>query len=48
MKDFKDLMNSDISDELLATYIDGNTTESENQLIEVISMATLCCQKPTR
>lgn len=34
MKDFKDLLNSGISDELLAAYIDGNTTESENQLIE--------------
>ena len=34
MKDFNDIMNSDISDELLAAYIDGNTTESENQLIE--------------
>lgn len=34
MKDFNDLLNSDISDELLAAYIDGNTTESENQLIE--------------
>lgn len=34
MKDFNDLLNSGISDELLAAYIDGNTTESENQLIE--------------
>lgn len=34
MKDFNDILNSDISDELLAAYIDGNTTESENQLIE--------------
>lgn len=34
MKDFKDFLNSGISDELLAAYIDGNTTESENQLIE--------------
>lgn len=33
MKDFNDLLNSGISDELLAAYIDGNTTESENQLI---------------
>ena len=34
MKDFNDLLNSGISDELLAAYIDGNTTENENQLIE--------------
>ena len=39
MKDFNDILNSDfldsaISDELLAAYIDGNTTESENALIE--------------
>ena len=34
MIDFNDLLNSGISDELLAAYIDGNTTESENQLIE--------------
>lgn len=34
MKDFKDILNSGISDELLAAYIDGNTTESENALIE--------------
>lgn len=34
MKDFNDFLNSGISDELLAAYIDGNTTESENQLIE--------------
>ena len=34
MKDFNDLLNSGISDELLAAYIDGNTTESENALIE--------------
>ena len=34
MKDIKDILNSGISDELLAAYIDGNTTESENQLIE--------------
>lgn len=34
MKDFKDILNNDISDELLAAYIDGNTTESENALIE--------------
>ena len=34
MKDFNELLNSGISDELLAAYIDGNTTESENQLIE--------------
>lgn len=34
MKDFEDILNSGISDELLAAYIDGNTTESENQLIE--------------
>lgn len=38
MKDFNDILNSDfldsaISDELLAAYIDGNTTESENALI---------------
>ncbi len=34
MKDFNDLLNSGISDELLAAYIDGNTTASENALIE--------------
>ncbi len=34
MKDFNDFLDSGISDELLAAYIDGNTTESENQLIE--------------
>ncbi len=34
MKDFKDILNSGNSDELLAAYIDGNTTESENALIE--------------
>ena len=34
MKDFYDFLNSGISDELLAAYIDGNTTETENQLIE--------------
>ena len=34
MKDFNDFLNSEISDELLAAYIDGNTTESENALIE--------------
>lgn len=34
MKDFNDLLNSGVSDELLAAYIDGNTTESENALIE--------------
>ena len=34
MKDFNDVLNSGISDELLAAYIDGSTTESENQLIE--------------
>lgn len=34
MKAFNNLLNSGISDELLAAYIDGNTTESENQLIE--------------
>lgn len=34
MKDYNDLLNSGISDELLAAYIDGNTTQSENQLIE--------------
>lgn len=39
MNDFNDIMNSEftnssISDELLAAYIDGNTTESENALIE--------------
>ena len=39
MKDFNDILNTDflnsaISDELLAAYIDGNTTESENALIE--------------
>lgn len=34
MKDFKDILNSGISDELLAAYIDGNTTDSENALIE--------------
>lgn len=34
MKDFNDFLNSGISDELLAAYIDGNTTDSENQLIE--------------
>ena len=33
MIDFKDF-NENISDELLAAYIDGNTTESENALIE--------------
>lgn len=34
MKDFNELLNNGISDELLAAYIDGNTTESENQLIK--------------
>lgn len=34
MKDFVDFLDNDISDELLAAYIDGNTTESEKQLIE--------------
>lgn len=39
MKDFNDILNNDflnsgISDELLAAYIDGNTTGSENALIE--------------
>lgn len=34
MKDFNDILNSGISDELLAAYIDGNTTGSENALIE--------------
>ena len=34
MKDFNDILNSGISDELLAAYIDGNTTENENALIE--------------
>ena len=34
MNDFSDLLNSGISDELLAAYIDGNTTASENALIE--------------
>lgn len=34
MKDYNDLLNSGISDELLAAYIDGNTTENENALIE--------------
>lgn len=34
MNDFKDILNSGISDELLAAYIDGNTTDSENALIE--------------
>ena len=34
MKNFKDFLNNSISDELLAAYIDGNTTESENALIE--------------
>lgn len=34
MKDFNDFLNSGISDELLAAYIDGKTTETENQLIE--------------
>lgn len=34
MKDIKEILNSGISDELLAAYIDGNTTESENALIE--------------
>lgn len=39
MIDFNDFLNSNfldsgISDELLAAYIDGNTTESENALIE--------------
>lgn len=34
MKDFNDFLNSGISDELLAAYIDGNTTENENALIE--------------
>ena len=34
MKDFNDFLNNGLSDELLAAYIDGNTTESENQLIE--------------
>lgn len=34
MKDLNDFLNNGISDELLAAYIDGNTTESENKLIE--------------
>lgn len=34
MKDFNDLLNRSISDEQLAAYIDGNTTASENALIE--------------
>lgn len=34
MNDYNELVKSGISDELLAAYIDGNTTESENQLIE--------------
>lgn len=33
-KDINELLNSGISDELLAAYIDGNTTANENQLIE--------------
>lgn len=48
MKDFKDILNSGISDELLAAYIDGNTTESENALIEnalnVDSMLSEVCE----
>ena len=34
MKDFSKLLDSSISDELLAAYIDGKTTEGENELIE--------------
>lgn len=34
MKDFNDFLNSGISDELLAAYIDGKTTIEENELIE--------------
>ena len=34
MKDNIDILNSKISDELLAAYIDGNLTENKNALIE--------------
>lgn len=34
MKDFSEFLNSNISDELLAAYIDGNTTVEETLLIE--------------
>lgn len=34
MKENIDILNSKISDELLAAYIDGNLTENENALIE--------------
>ncbi len=34
MKDFSKFLNSNISDELLAAYIDGKTTKEENELIE--------------
>ena len=34
MKDFSEFLNSNISDELLAAYIDGNTTAEETLLIE--------------
>lgn len=34
MKEFNDILNSGISDELLAAYIDGNTSEEEKALIE--------------
>ena len=34
MKDFFKFLNSNISDELLAAYIDGKTTKEENELIE--------------
>lgn len=33
MKDFSEFLNSSISDELLAAYIDGKTTIEENELI---------------
>lgn len=34
MKDFSEFLNSNVSDELLAAYIDGNTTAEETLLIE--------------
>ena len=34
MKDFNDLLNSGISDELLAAYIDGNVTPEESLMIQ--------------
>ena len=34
MKDIKNFIENNISDELLAAYIDGNTAEYENAVIE--------------